>query len=475
MVLFVNKRRVTVRNTNRCNIQWICVYITLIYFVWYSFISILYVTLPQAATTLTTTTTSTTTSDFEMMTLVQQQQQQYHRKINHKDGHTKAKKKSNINSPHCLSHECIQRIAATIARRYPIRTNKSSWCSTSNDEEAEEGDGTRSSHTKENGIILIKVTKAASSTTAGVVIRIAKRHSCQQVQWKHRFRNEVQYDVEQSFIITTIREPASRAVSTVFFHALSRQHEWIPNFQITDKIVLNQLQTESHPHYGAISDGQGGFQLRYTYPKDTIPEYSAWNPDVPGTVVNGTDIIRYVQETIASYDFIIVPERMDESLVVLALLLQIDVSDVLVTSSKVAGATQYHMLHPNKTSFACIKTTKSYTTPVVTRFLQSNRWRAMNYGDYLLYEVAKQSLDVTIRDTIGIDRFNVALQRYRTLQQLEQLHCAPNVQFPCSNDGVPQLRIAKENCYLYYYDFGCGYPCIDTIIQQYDNGTLSQR
>jgi hypothetical protein len=370
----------------------------------------------------------------------------------------------------CLTDECIQRVASTMARAFPIHTNKSSWCRTTSSSTISHDSIDDGDDVLESGMILIKVTKAASSTSAGVAIRIATRHACSNIQWRHRLANEVQYIPQKTFLFTTVREPASRAVSTIFFHTLSRQKSG-QEFVITDNIVLQQLQTLTHNHYGATSAGQGGFQLRYTYPYGSIAEHSAWTPIRPEQVMNATNIIENVRKTIAAYDFIIIPERMDESLVAMALLLQIDVGDVLVTSSKVAGTSQYHLLHPNKRTYYCLSTRQSYVTPVVERFLQSNQWRAMNYGDYVLYEVAKQSLNRTIYDTIGIGIFQAALQRYRILKQLEQEHCAPNVQFPCSNEGVPQLNIAKENCYLYYYDFGCGYPCIDSIIQQYDNGT----
>lgn len=368
----------------------------------------------------------------------------------------------------CFTDDCIQQIASTMARAFPIRKNKSSWCRSGTTATAYNNDGDGD---LESGIILIKVTKAASSTSAGVAIRIATRNSCTNIQWKHRLANEVPYIPQKTFLFTTVRDPASRAVSTIFFHKLSRQSSG-DQFVITDEIVLQQLQNLTHNHYGATSAGQGGFQLRYIYPYGTIPEYSAWKPTQPDQIMNASNIIENVRKTMDAYDFIIVPERMDESLVAMSFLLKIDVSDVLVTSSKVAGTSQYHLLHPNKRTYYCLSTRQSYVTPVVASFLHSNRWRAMNFGDYILYEAARQSLDRTIHDTIGIVPFQIALQRYRTLKQLEETHCAPNVQFPCSNDGKPQLKVAKENCYLFYYDFGCGYPCIDTIIQQYDNGTL---
>jgi hypothetical protein len=39
---------------------------------------------------------------------------------------------------------------------------------------------------------------------------------------------------------------------------------------------------------------------------------------------------------------------------------------------------------------------KSFASPAVQEFLDSDEWRAMNYGDFLLHEAANQSLDRTI-------------------------------------------------------------------------------
>jgi hypothetical protein len=54
----------------------------------------------------------------------------------------------------------------------------------------------------------------------------------------------------------------------------------------------------------------------------------------------------------------------------------------------------------------------------------------MNYGDYLLHETARQSLDLTIYNAIGYDVFFSALRKYRALQKLERQYCSPRVQFP---------------------------------------------
>lgn len=359
----------------------------------------------------------------------------------------------------CLDDECIQQTAATIARAFPIRRDKSTWCIPADIDNKQQ-----QQQQQYKGILLTKVPKGASSTSAGVAIRIAARHSCTALEWKHRNATEFYkaYLPDQSFLFTTIRDPAARAISTIFFHHV------ISRFNVTaiNSLIMHHLKWGVHPHSGAISAGQGGFQLRYLS-LNSIAEGSAWTKKTPERVRNPDAVVNNVRNVIHTYDFLIVPERMDESLTAMALVMGVDVGDVLVTSSKVAGS-RYRLLHPTHTTFECVPTIKSFFSRRVRTFLQSARWRAMNYGDYLLHEAASQSLDLTVEQVIGRVRFDAALARYKTLKRLEQKQCAPKVKFPCSDKGQPQLQLAQENCYLFYYDFGCGYQCIDKLIDEHD-------
>ena len=96
-------------------------------------------------------------------------------------------------------------------------------------------------------------------------------------------------------------------------------------------------------------------------------------------------------------------------------------------------------------------------------YLDSDEWRAQNYGDYLLQSVANRSLDLTI-ERLGRERFNNALAEFYRLRQLEKELCAPFVQFPCSNDGKPQIEVSEKSCLHRYEDIGCGYRCIDRLL-----------
>jgi hypothetical protein len=333
-------------------------------------------------------------------------------------------------------------------------------------------------------VLLVKVPKAASSTSAGVALRIGHRLDCRAVHWRHRMAVEYSRSVNgSSFIFTTVRDPSARAVSSIFFHVISRLeppnatgaaagNARSPASSDRDALILSELQTNTGVHYGAISAGQGGFQLRYTS-FDVIPEYSAWSEDKPAHVLRPEQVESRVRRVLAGYGFVIVTERMDESLVCLALLIGADVGTVLVTSSKVAGSRYHLSRRAGSSQPECLPTVRSAVSGRVRAYLDSDEWRARNYGDYLLWQAANASLDLTI-DALGRDRFRAALSEYRRLRDLEQRVCAPHVVFPCSDDGRPQTHLSMSSCYLRNYDFGCGYKCIDQMLLQ-DKGVTSSK
>jgi hypothetical protein len=377
--------------------------------------------------------------------------------------------------PGCLTPACIDYQAARIAHAFPDRTDQA-WCIRTGNSHNETTERYGKNWSKDGdglwrGILLVKVPKGASSTSAGVAIRISRRHDCQAVEWMHRMATEFQYahlspsistNPEQqqhqkpTFLFTTIRNPSSRAISTIFFHVVSRT-----NSTPTDEFITMYLKRSNHKHNGAVSVGQGGFQLRYTSLTE-IPEHSAWIVENKTQVQNPLQVIANVWNTIDNYDFILVTERMDESLVAMALSMGLTVGDVLVTASKVAGS-RYHFAKYAHNVIKCLPTVKSFVSPAVQKFLDSDEWRAMNYGDFLLHQAANLSLDLTI-ERLGRDRFDRAMTTYRRLRALETVECAPHVKFPCSNEGQAQVKLSKRSCYLPLYDFGCGYKCIDQLV-----------
>ena len=176
------------------------------------------------------------------------------------------------------------------------------------------------------------------------------------------------------------------------------------------------------------------------------------------------------------YDFLIVVERFDESVVALALLTGLDVGDVLVRSSKIAGdaaTSASSSSSSSSTSSAALSSEAATTAPRYTRkngqcmlhrqqkmsaFLQnytthSLEWRYWNYADEVLWHAANASLDATI-DRLGRStRFQTALQQYYAYKTQVELSC-PEPQ-GCT-PGMPPDHVTR-GCYS--QDFGCGYPC----------------
>lgn len=352
----------------------------------------------------------------------------------------------NTNNSVCLTNECITDKARLLAKPFPAKSSKSDWCL---DE--------KSSSPNKEGMLLVKVPKAASSTAAGVALRIAHRHHCKALQWQHK--PGVTYakrNPQKSLLFTSIRDPASRVLSYLFFMEVSIQKQ-----EYSEEWILDRLQNFSG-RYGSIEDGQGGFSLQFAALKE-IEKFSAWSPTNRTAVLNPHQVEANVLRMIEGYDFMLVVDRMDESLVALALLLDIDVGDVLVTSSKVAGSFFHDTPHNQ-----CVELTPSVKSKAVQTYLNSDDWKAQNYGDYLLHAAANQSLDLTI-EPLGRERFDSAMERYQMLQEAEKKQCAPKVEFPCSKTGKPQPKLARKQCYQ--RDFGCGYKCIDEMIHAMDSNS----
>ena len=310
----------------------------------------------------------------------------------------------------------------------------------------------------ETGLLYNKMPKAASSTTSGIVFRIAykvaaltssssrlssrrdPRLKCSSYEGhteKSGIARKVfgSRDRNRSFLFSTIRDPAKRAVSRAFFNLSRKGHT-----NITEKDVLKFLHDSRHQE-GAVSPGQGGFALAYL--GMSLPaEFSVWDQDYPNKILRPDIVHETVKGIMDDYDFLILVERFDESLVVMQLLLGLETSDILYLSSKKAGSSYFFNKEKNKCTFL----KKSVISPGVAKYLASDEWYAKQYGDYLLQEAVNQSLDLTIA-ALGKDKFDRALLKFQSLKKLANEKCADTVDFPCSSAGKPQPELAKKNCY----------------------------
>lgn len=336
----------------------------------------------------------------------------------------------------CLSDACLDNRAALLARASPVKP-LSTWCNRNTARVGEEW----------QSLIFVKVPKAASSTTAGVALRIRNKTQCM-TQYHHK--EGVHYanvSRDQSFLVAPLREPSARAVSHAFFFWLHPL-----NFSVTDKNLIRSFYTQRG---GMPPTGQGGYQFRYASPV-AVPKHLVWRRQEPTHVVQPFRVMQWVKRIMDHYDFFIVTERLDESLTCLALLWQVPLHYVLVAApAKQAGS---YVLKRNKGPLYCEPYRKEVLSSGVRAYLRSDEWRAVNFADELLYRAAQISLNRTIA-SLG-ETFAPALQEFRRLQRQVVDACGPRLGSGCTAEG--DVRRPVEACYE--RDFGCGYQCIDSVL-----------
>jgi hypothetical protein len=321
----------------------------------------------------------------------------------------------------------------------------------------------------DQGLLYEKPPKCASTTLAGVNLRIARNQARKRlpppgnatttgdaaastapaplcdVRWSHghpksnkragryRLRNRT-----RSFLWSALREPTARSVSWYFFKHLSLDGNPYSDGGFRS-FVLNQRD-----HF-------------YLYYLDPRP-YSLPAPQASASAVEGLDgaVAAEINHVMGEYDFLGVVERLDETLVALRLLLGVPLSDVLYYSSKVqdgyfarAPGTRCYHLQPSRVS-----------EPMRDFFRTSPEWHAKVASDVALYRAANRSLDLTI-DRLGRDRFQEELERFRRAQEAVRGRCQGKVRLPCSREGELALPVEETGCMV--GDVGCGMGCLDEV------------
>lgn len=327
----------------------------------------------------------------------------------------------------------------------PWPYDTSSWCGKPEDYDRK----------TQAGLLFVKLQKAASSTMAGITLRIAHRVGmikngpdtpCAS-RVKHTKANVYHHrDRTRSFMFSSVRDPTQRVLSYIFYISSNR------NLSTDDDKIIDRLKYQNHPEWTREKvKWDSGYQVGYLH-TGPPPDHALWNSEVPDHVTDLPIIQSRIHDILEQYDFLLVVERLDESLVALQLLLNLDPTDLLyVSGSKESGGWA-------ATKQKCHKLIPKFVSPAVKAFLESPEWFARNYGDFLLYHAANQSLDATI-EHLGRRRFDEALQSYRSMLAQAQTTCQSEVIFPCSPEGKEQFQESAQNCYS--VDWGCGYPCLD--------------
>lgn len=155
-------------------------------------------------------------------------------------------------------------------------------------------------------------------------------------------------------------------------------------------------------------------------------------------------------------------ERFDESLVAMQLLLGIESLDILYFA--VNRKEEWKRVKLSHKVSTCRKPfdweIDLVTEPSVRdHLMNSEGWHARNYGDYLLYQAAAQSLDKTILK-IGLDVFARELKKFRSLLKRANQECSPK--FPCSSNGTDQFKESQFDC-MAEGKIGCGYSCLNGL------------
>ena len=172
----------------------------------------------------------------------------------------------------------------------------------------------------------------------------------------------------------------------------------------------------------------------------------------PGPEGN-SDRKKIVKEIIDGYNFIAITERIDESLVVLKMLLGLDLEDILYVRERSQGA----FSNGPPLTRPCLYVWPSFLTTGMKAFFASDKWKNHMKGDFMLYEAAKKSLDLTI-DRLGRDKVEEELARFKIALNTAQDVCGPRAISMCREDGS---KATNTTCYI--WGEGCSHDCLDEI------------
>lgn len=289
------------------------------------------------------------------------------------------------------------------------------------------------------GLLYAKEMKTGSSTLSGVNIRIARgvaqRTSSGFKICKSRFDHSMATTMhyanrikDKSFLWTVIRDPTKRSTSQFFHFQVSRD-----KMDPSDKNFKAALRQNVFQDYYLQSMAMTRYQ--------------------PGT----DDSTEFVNNILLDYDFIGITERMDESLVVLSMLLEgVELTDLLYLSAKGSGG-----YDDGRYKWKCVYIVPPYVSPTMQEFFASPEWKKSIVGDDLLFKAAWKSLDLTI-DRLGRSEVEAKLEKFRAMKDVAEQTCADRVLFPCNPDGT---RASKRTGCL-WNDSGCGNQCLDEVAKR---------
>ena len=153
-----------------------------------------------------------------------------------------------------------------------------------------------------------------------------------------------------------------------------------------------------------------------------------------------------VEVLMGSYGFIGLAEMLDESFVVLAHILQIELADVLFLDAKTPGTKDFFCVGRNCSTMTFSGHPKFEDEPDEVQAHVKGPFAVRNERDYLLYDAVRERLH---QHTQTIPHFDQQLTTYKSMRQKANALCGNFT------------RIYSGECY--WKDNGCGYKCMDTL------------
>jgi hypothetical protein len=228
--------------------------------------------------------------------------------------------------------------------------------------------------------------------------------------------NYTKRDQSKSFLYTFVRSPTERAIRDFFHHMVTVRH-----YEPSD--VEFQAYLEERGYYNR--------NLLELSLKEDIN-------DVHTTVVS----------IVENYDFLGIADadRLDESLVVLKLLLGLEMQQILYLEDPTPFLYELER---------CYLITETFVSPAMTSYFASQDWKNRIQGDALLYKAAQASLERTI-DALGRTIVLQEVQRFRKALQIARDQCLEKTTFLCNLNGVWQR--GRHSCIV--ESFGCATSCL---------------
>ena len=278
-------------------------------------------------------------------------------------------------------------------------------------------------------------------------------------------------DREKSFLFSLLRDPIER-IRSMFFHFGVSVHQVEPidknfaEFAIRPRRANSYLQDLTHDPAvpeRLISDFKEHLSHRKSArgSKHIKPHNDTGGDDGDPAPLNHTKI---VADILDRFDFIAVTERLDESLVALKLLLNLTVEEILYAKvSRSAGS-----YSNGRGDRPCVYIVPSFLTRRMREFFygpgRNDAWLAHSSGDALLHRAANRSLDRTIDEVFGRDRFGRELGEFRNAAAYANAvcHSEPGLILGLCDDGGNFVRKdPRRNTTCYIWSEGCDHKCLN--------------